>query len=345
MPINEPTGDVMVDSIEECFERGWTDGLPVVPPTPGGLERMIRASGREPDDVVGVLPPKEGLVTVEKVALNALMAGCKPAYMPVVLAAAEALTDARFYIRAIASSTRGTAPLIVINGPIRHELEINCGGNLFGPGWRANATIGRAIRLLMRNVGGALPGELDRATLGHPGKYSYCIGEDEEHSPWEPLHFERGFKREDNVVTVIGSEAPKQFGLPQGSADQVLDVLVDGLRLLTHFSSSGGAEVVIILSNQHREVLSAAGYSKKAIRHYIVEKAWRSAAEVRASGSQFLGSAETVSDEARVYAFKKEDSIHIIAAGDMTNRFSAFLPALRSTPGVSEPVSRLVKAR
>jgi hypothetical protein len=344
MATEEPTGDIVVDSMEECFERGWTDGLPVVPPTPAGLERMIRACGRDPDDVVGILPPKEGLVTVAKVALNALMAGCKPAYMPVVIAAAEALTDARFNIRAVASSTRGTAPFIVINGPIRHELEINSRGNLFGPGWRANATIGRAIRLLMRNVGGALPGELDRATLGHPGKYSYCIGEDEEHSPWEPLHVERGFSREDNVVTVIGSEAPKQFGLPQGTADQVLDVLVDGLRFLTHFTSSGGAEVVVIFSNQHREVLTAAGYSKKAIRRHIMEKAWRSAGEIRASGSQFLGSAETVSDETHVHAFQKEDSIHIIAAGDMTNRFCAFLPALRSTPGVAEPVSRLIKA-
>ena len=345
MPTEERTGDLVVDSIEECFERGWTDGLPVVPPTPAGLERMIRASGREPNDVVGILPPKEGLVTVEKVALNALMAGCKPAYMPVVIAAAEALTDPRFNIRAVASSTRGTAPLIVVNGPIRHELEINCRGNLFGPGWRANATIGRAIRLLIRNVGGALPGELDRATLGHPGKYSYCIGEDEEGSPWEPLHVERGFRREESVVTVIGSEAPKQFGLPQGSAEQVLDVLADGLRLLTHFSSSGGAEVVVILGNQHRDVLSNADYSKKTIRRYLVEKAWRSAAEVRASGSQFLGSAGTVANETRVYAFKNEDSIHIIAAGDITNRFSAFLQTLRSTSGVAEPVSRVVKGR
>jgi hypothetical protein len=345
MATEEPTGDLIVDSIEECFDRGWSDELPVVPPTPAGLTRMVRASGREPDEVIGILPPKGGLVTVEKVALNALMAGCKPAYMPVVLAAAEVLTDPRFNIRAVASSTRGTAPLMVVNGPIRHELEINCRGNLFGPGWRANSTIGRSIRLLMRNVGGALPGELDRATLGHPGKYSYCIGEDEEHSPWEPLHVERGFKREDSVVTVMGSEAPKQFGLPQGSADQVLDVLVDGLRFLTHFSSSGGAEVVLIISDQHRDVLSAAGYSKKTMRRYIMEKAWRSAAEIRASGSQFLGSAQTVAGETRVYAFKNEDSIHIIAAGDITNRFSAFLPTLRSTPGVAEPVSRLVRPR
>jgi len=341
--MTESTGDVVVDSIEECFERGWTDGLPVVPPTPAGLERMIRGSGREPQEVLGVLPPKAGVVTVEKVALNALMAGCKPEYMPVVLAAAEAITDSRFNIHAIASSTRGCAPLVIVNGPLRDALEINSKGNLFGPGWRANATIGRALRLLIRNVGGSLPGELDRATLGHPGKYSYCIGEDEEHSPWEPLHVEGGFKREENVVTVIGCEAPKQFGLAQGSAAQALDVLVDGLRLLTHFSSPNGSEVVVVFSSQHREVLAAAGYTKRAIRQYIREKTWRSAGEIRASGSQCLAKREPVGDETRVYAFQRDDAIHIIAAGDMTNHFSAFLPALRSTPGVCEAVSRVVR--
>src|SRR5262245_14862754 len=226
-----------LDLIEECYERGWTDGMPVVPPTSLGLKRMLDATGRDPQEVLGALPPKEGILTVEKVALNALMAGCKPEYMPVVLAAAEAIIDPRFNLRFNSRSTRGPAPLLVINGPIRQELSINCRSNVFGPGWRANATIGRAIRLLIRNVGGAVPGEMDRATLGHPGKYTYCIGEDEEHSPWQPLDVQRGFAKEDNVVTVISCEGPNQFGVAKGTAELILEGLVDSLRSIMRFSS------------------------------------------------------------------------------------------------------------
>src|SRR5262245_18282917 len=342
MPTEGLTGDLVVDSIEECFDRGWTDGLPVVPPTPAGLDRMIRASGREPNDVVGILPPKEGLVTVEKVALNALMAGCKPAYMPVVIAAAEALTDSRFNIRAVASSTRGTAPLIVVNGPVRHELEINCRGNLFGPGWRANATIGRAIRLLMRNVGGALPGELDRATLGHPGKYAYCIGEDEEHSPWEPLHVQRGFGSEASVVTAFNCGGPHQFGLPRGGAETILNYLTDFLRSVTLFGRGGAADLTVVFDEEQRRILGDAGYSKRDVQKFIFENTWRTAGEIRAAGSHFLPDDSELPDGEKCRLYQSEDAIYIIAAG-AGNRFGAFMPTSRSEPGVRGPVSRQIE--
>jgi len=334
-----------LDLIEECYERGWTDGMPVVPPTSLGLKRMLDATGRDPQEVLGALPPKEGILTVEKVALNALMAGCKPEYMPVVLAAAEAIIDPRFNLRFNSRSTRGPAPLLVINGPIRQELGINCRSNVFGPGWRANATIGRAIRLLIRNVGGAVPGEMDRATLGHPGKYTYCIGEDEEHSPWQPLHVERGFAKEDNVVTVISCEGPNQFGVAKGTAELILEGLVDSLRSIMRFSSyyRGIGDVTIVFDTDQRSELIKAGYSKADVRRYVFANTWRTAGEVRRFSSPLTedGRGEAP-DQQPMHLFTSEETIYIIAAG-AGNRFGAFMPTWRSIPGVSEPVSRRIR--
>ena len=347
MVAQEQTDDSIVDTIEECFERSWTDGLPVVPPTRAGLERMLRGSGRDPQEVLGILPPKGGLLTVEKVAVNALMAGCKPEYMPVVLAAAEAITDPLFNLHGHSMSTRGTAPLVVVNGPIRNEIGINCRGNVFGPGWRANATIGRAIRLLIRNVGGALPGELDRATLGHPGKYTYCSGEDEEHSPWEPLHVERGFPREASVATVLACDGPHQFGSPRGGTETILGILIDGLRTLTHYGSidRGGVAVTIVFDEEQRTELAKAGYSKADIRRYILENTWRTVRDFRANGLgfQFPAGADETPDEQRVNLYHSEGEIFIIAAG-IGKRRSAFMPMPRLIPGTSEPISRVVRS-
>jgi hypothetical protein len=346
MAAQEQTGDAVLDNIEECFERGWTDGLPVVPPTHAGLERMVRGGGRDPQEILGTLPPKGGLLTVEKVALNALMAGCKPEYMPVVLAAAEAITDPLFNLHGHSMSTRGTAPLLVINGPIRQEIGINCRGNVFGPGWRANATIGRAIRLLIRNVGGALPGELDRATLGHPGKYTYCIGEDEENSPWLPLHVERGFEKDASVVTVLACDGPHQFGSPRGGVETILGILIDSLRSLTHFGSIGrGVAVTIVFDGEQRTELAKAGYSKADLRRYVYENTWRTVRDFRANGLgfEFPEGPNQAPDDHREKLYRTEGEVFIVAAG-IGKRRSAFMPMPRLIPGTSEPISRLVRS-
>lgn len=334
----------VLDLIEDCYGRGWTDGLPVIPPTCAGLDRMLRGGRRDPQELLGTLPPKDGPLTVEKVAINALMAGCKPEYMPVVLAAAQAIADPLFNLRFNSRSTRGPAPLIVVNGPIRNEIGINCRSNVFGPGWRANATIGRAIRLLIRNVGGAIPGELDRATLGHPGKYTYCIGEDEEHSPWQPLHVERGFDKQANVVTVISCEGPNQFGVPQGGGERILEALVETLASLMRFSSyyRGVGDVTIVFDTDQRSALVAAGYSKADVRRYIFENTWRTVNDIRTIGSPLVQETDQSPVNDRVRLFTSEETIYLIAAG-AGNRFGAFMPTWRSVPGVSQPVSRLVE--
>src|SRR5437879_8313639 len=183
--------DLDADAIESLYARGVTDGLPVVPPTRRLVDRAVAAAGREADELVALVPPNYGRATVEKIAVNAVIAGCRPEYLPVVIAAIEAICDEAFDLHGVSATTNAPAPLVIVNGPIRAELEINSGAGVFGPGWRANATIGRAVRLVCVNLGGARPGDVSMSTLAHPGRYAYCIGEHEEASPWEALAVER----------------------------------------------------------------------------------------------------------------------------------------------------------
>jgi hypothetical protein len=198
----------MADEMEIWFERGVTDGLPVVPPTRERVERMVSATRRARESLVAEVPPNFGRATVEKLAVNAVMAGCRPEYFPVVLAVVEAACDPAFNLHGQSGTTNATSPLIIVNGPLRRRLGVNCAAGVFGPGFRANATIGRALRLVMINLGGTRAGEISMSTLGHPGRYTYCIGEHEEVSPWEPLHVERGHALEASTVTVFPGEGP-----------------------------------------------------------------------------------------------------------------------------------------
>jgi hypothetical protein len=198
----------VTDEFELFFDKGVTDGLPVVPPTRERVERMLTGTARDRSELIGELPPNYGRLTVEKAAINAVMAGCRPEYLPVVLAAAECACEPDFNLHGMATSTHFSAPLIVVNGPIRARIGLNASFGVFGPGYRANATIGRALRLLMINVGGARPGETSMSTFGHPGRYTYCIGEHEEASPWPPFHAGRGCDPAQSAVTLFAGEAP-----------------------------------------------------------------------------------------------------------------------------------------
>src|SRR5215467_11235849 len=204
-----PADPDLADAIESLFERGVTDGLPVVPPTRRLVDRAVAASGRDGGELIALVPPNYGRATVEKIAINAVMAGCRPDYLPVVLAAVEAMCDEKFDLLGVSGTTDAVAPLVIVNGPIRQALDINAGAGVFGPGWRANATIGRAVRLCWVNIGGARPGVISMSTFGGPGRYTCCIGENEEASPWEPLHVEHGFDPADSTVGVMAAEAPQ----------------------------------------------------------------------------------------------------------------------------------------
>lgn len=260
--------DETEDLVEVCYENGWTDGLPVVPPTPERVERMLGGTDRDPDELIAAVPPKWGRATVEKVAINAVMAGCKPAYLPLILTAVEAVTSEQFNLHGVQVTTSHVGPMVVVNGPIRKQLEINDGFNLFGQGWRANATIGRALRLVCTNIGGGLPGELDRAAFGHAGKYTCCIAEKEEGSPWQALHVDRGFQADDSTVTVFAGAAPQPVNdHGNNTAEGILSTIAQNIDA----PGSTGGETLLVIGVEHAKTISEDGLSKDDVRRYIAD--------------------------------------------------------------------------
>ena len=260
--------DETEDLIEVCYENGWTDGLPVVPPTPERVERMLGGTDRDPDELIAAVPPKWGRATVEKVAINAVMAGCKPAYLPLILTAVEAMTAEQFNLHGVQVTTSHVGPMLIVNGPVRHQLEINDGFNLFGQGWRANATIGRALRLICTNIGGGLPGELDRSAFGHAGKYTCCIAEKEEASPWEALHVERGLQAGDSAITIFAGAAPQAVNdHGNNTAEGILNTVAHNIA--APGNSSG--ETLLVIGVEHAKTIADDGFSRADIRRYIAD--------------------------------------------------------------------------
>jgi hypothetical protein len=258
-------------------ERGFTDGLPVVPPTPERVEAMLAGSGRPRDHSVGDCPPLNAPATLEKIAINAVMAGCEPSYLPVLIAAVEAFLDPVMNAHAIQTTTNPVGPMILVNGPIRHQIALNCGAGCFGPGTRANATIGRALRLILMNVGGATPGAVDKAPLGWPGKYnSCCIGENEEESPWEPFHVERGFDAQDSTVTVLPVNGMWPITDLSPEKEMVLHHVTHGMILTGPCGGQiapDGFESVLVMSPVIAKMVAELMPTKKALRDHLYEHA------------------------------------------------------------------------
>jgi hypothetical protein len=254
--------------------QGWTDGLPIVPPSEDDVREFLRFTDREPREVVAVLPPRQGEATVERIAINAVMAGCRPEYMPVVITAIETLADPAFNLDSIQATTHPVAPLIIVNGPIGRELGINSGYNAFGQGFRANLTIGRAVRLLLMNVGGGLPGTGDRSTQGSPAKIAYCVAENEEANPWEPLHVEHGFPVDVSTITAIGCEGPHNIqdhfsytGLG------ILKVIAGAMGQAGSNNILAGGQPLLSLGPEHAATIARAGFSKRQVKQFIFEHA------------------------------------------------------------------------
>ncbi len=334
--------DDLAQAIDLCFEKGWTDGLPVVPPTEARVAAMLDGAGLTPDKEIGFITNRQVAVTAEKVAINAVMAGCKPEYMPVVVAAVEGIADPRWSYHGPATSTGGAGVLMIVNGPIARRLDFNSGDNLFGPGWRANATVGRAVRLVMRNVIGTLPGQLDRGTLGHPGKYTYVIAENEAESPWLPLHVERGFRAEDSTVTVMAAEAPHQFyNQLSSTAEGILTTLCDDMRISGN--ATGQPNYVLVLAGEHMRTIADSGFSKADIRKYVFEHTQNSVAHLKRT--ERVSGAVTPADETtlRPLLATPEDLL-VVAAGGRAGAFSAYIPGWASRR-TSEAVTKLINER
>jgi hypothetical protein len=251
------------DEQEAMFERGWTDGLPVVPPTEKRVLAMLEGTTRKPDDVVAVIPPDLVECTVEKIAINAVLAGCKPDYLPVVIAAVEAACTGEFNIHGLLATTMPAGPVLIVNGPIRKSLGMNSGINVFGQGNRANMSIGRALQLVIRNVGGGRPGDVDRATHGNPGKLSFCFPEDEEGSPWQPLSVDLGAEPGQNTVTLFPGEGTRCI-VDQLSRDpeSLARSYAVNLRTLHHPKLILAFECILAIGPEHARVFAEAGWDK-----------------------------------------------------------------------------------
>ena len=314
------------DEVRSMFEaRGWTDGLPIVSPTPERVGAAVEAAVMEPGQVLGVETVRGRAITAEKAAINAVMAGCRPRDFAVVAAAVEAMCDPAFLLHGATSSTGGCALLVIVNGPIRHELGMIGTFNALGGADRASLAIGRAVRLILRNLLGVRPGELDRSTLGHPGKLGYCLAEDEEGSPWPSLAAERGAPDGTSTVTVFAAGSPRQI-MNEWTTDPeaILDTIAAEMRAnLLHYSIWAGNHC-LVLPPQLRDRLAGAGWSKADIREYLFLQA-----RVRRGDWERVGKASVVSDANRnqeYAALQSPGDLLVVAAGGPAGGFAAVIP-------------------
>ncbi len=262
---------------EELAAEGLTDGLPVVPPTLARVERMLKLHSFEANELVAELPPSFGEATWRDIAINAVMAGCRPEYLPVLGAIVEALTADEFNLMGIATTTGSVAPLVIVNGPIVAKIGMNAAGNALGPGNCANATIGRAVSLLLRNVGGARPGEFDMATIGQPAKYTFCFAENEADSPWPGLHVDRGFVPDASVVTVVGASGIVEVvDSCSNRPQELIQTFAESMLIAGSIGSKGllgGGEPLIILPPELAQVFVQGGWGKAEVQRGIFERA------------------------------------------------------------------------
>jgi hypothetical protein len=330
---------ILPDSAEQVYQeylkRGWTDGLPIIPPTEEAVERMIVFSGGDAQRVIATIPPFWGVATVEKIAINAIMAGCLPEYMPVITAAVEAMADEQFNLLFSQATTHPCVPLLIVNGPIGKKLNINSGSGAFGSYFRSNGTIGRAIRLILLNIGGAIPGESDMATQGQPSQFSFCIAENEERSPWEPLHVERGFDASASTVTVVAAENPHNMN--DSSDTSAKDLLTTLAGCMTSIGSNNflgqGGNPVVALSPEHAETIAREGYSKADVKAFIFENARVPLSKLTAAyRKRFFGH---LREDVHVPIVKDKTDLMVIVVGG-PGKHSSYLPSSSGTWAVTK---------
>ncbi|MDG1188497.1 MAG: hypothetical protein P8M10_11930 [Ilumatobacter sp.] len=317
------------EALEVLHQSGCTDGLPVVIPTRDRVDRLVLASGLDSDVDLGAMGPGGGAATVEKLAINAVMAGCLPDQMAVVLAAVRAILQPAFDLGEMQSTTHSTAPLMIVNGPVVGHCDIAGGFGALGPGHRANASIGRAVRLCMMNIGGARPGVSDMALLGHPGKFSFCLAEDEMSSPWEPLATAYGYSSDESVVTILGAEAPHSVVFTNDADDKNSPLRL--LRALAvaiantgsnNANLSGGA-TAIALNPEHAQVLADAGMSRSDVQAELQRMAVNTRGQIRSFNTGFIAAGD---DNDLIPAVRRPTDIVLFVAGG-AGLYSAVFPS------------------
>jgi hypothetical protein len=332
-----------LDAINRLYrEKRWGDGLPIVPPTPERVERMLKHTKRARDEVVATVAPGYGAATVELIAINCVLAGCDPEYLPVLIAATEAVADPAFNLQGIQATTNPVAAWVIVNGPIAARLGVNGGFNCLGQGDWANATIGRAMRLILQNIGGALPGEMDRATQGQPGKFTFCCAENEAASPWEPLHVERGYAKDASTVTVVGAEGTMNMNTHAKEAQELLRVFAETMIHPPSNEYIHGGEPWIVVSPEHAEILHRGGLSKRDVKLRLWELSKMPAGSLsvkdllraRESRTDELG--ELKPDTLLTIASLPEEVQILVAGGPGTH--SIFIPSFGNTHAATRKI-------
>ena len=329
-----------------CYERGWTDGLPIVAPSVERVERMLAYCNRPFDTPIARLAPRYGEATPLRIAANAVMAGCRPEYFPIVVLALEAMTEDSFNLYGIQATTHSCAPLILVNGPIARELAMNSGHSALGAGNQANATIGRAVRLCLVNIGGAIPGIGDMATYGTPTKFTYCAAENEDANPWEPLHVERGFPRDASTVTVAACEGPHNINDHESkTAEGILKTVAGTVATTGQNNAHHASDPFVVFGPEHAATVAAEGLSKQDVKRYLYDNAHialgRFAAEnvERRLRKKFPERYANAGPETAVTMVQRPEDFNIVVIGG-AGKHSAYIPTFGGTRSVTRALLR-----
>ena len=313
------------DDAEGCYERGWSDGLPVIPPTRVRVIRMLKGTDRSPGEIIGNIPPDNAPCTIEKVAINAVLAGCKPEYFPIVLASVQAALQDKFCMHGLLCTTYFSGPVMIVNGPVVQQVGLNNGINALGQGSRANATIGRALQLLIRNVGGGVPGGIDRAVMGNPGKYTFCFAEDESDADWSTLAQDRGFERSESVINLFAGEGLQPI-VDQKSRDpdSLARNMAASLRAVVNTKLYGVADAVLVVCPEHRRVFREGGWNKDDLKNALYDNLMTPGSEL-ILGAQGIAEGMPKKFENKVIGKFRDDGLHITSTGSKAGMFSAII--------------------
>ena len=334
-----------LDAIQALYlERGWSDGLPVIPPTPERVEAMLRYCDRPADQSVAKIPPRYAPATPFRLAANAVMAGCRPEYFPLVILAIEALVEKPVNLYGVQATTHPCSTLMLFNGPIARAVGMSGGHNCFGPGHHANATIGRAVRLAMLNIGGATPGSVDMATVGTPAKFTFCVAENEAESPWDPLHVDLGFDRETTTVTVVGAENPHNINDHESVyAESLLKTVAGTISTVGSNNPMHASTPIVAFCPEHAATVASGGFSKADVRQYLYEHAVRRMGEFspenieRRLKFKFPERYGNGNDDTPVTMVQTPDDLIIVVLGG-AGKHSAYLPTFGTTRVVTRPL-------
>ena len=314
------------DAAQEFYlENGLTDGLPIVPPTNEKVQAMLDYCNLSPDTIIGQEPVRQKEFTAEKIAINAVMAGCKPEYFPVVLASVEAALQDEFCMHGLLCTTYFSSPVMIVNGPITKEIGMNSGINALGQGNRASATIGRALQLLIRNVGGGIPGGIDRATMGNPGKYTFCFAEDESDDGWATLAQDRGFTRLDSIISLFPGEGLQPIvDQKSRTAASLAKSIAKSLQTVVNAKLYGAADAILVVSVEHRRVIRDSGWTKENFREALSENLTMPASDL-IIGAQGISEGMPEAFKDQVVNKFRDDGLHIASTGAKAGMFSAII--------------------